>query len=488
MLSNLQLHAARLYCHATLLCPIVMKFHRTNFRGYGRSNHLSGGASAVFQPSTHWMPQPTLHPWVIPSRPQCVDAPHTPYVAIHLYLRRATIKRNSHSHASCRHAPFVWTASLSGPRQLHSSPQPNDNQTIYNGYGVRRRRTLLPTPAPSRSHSSPLPPCTAALATSSGSASSSPRSPTAVEVESLGVLKRKVSEAESRLAAVLEVADVSGCRAKLSSLEHDAAGDGLWADAARAQRMLAEIGALRSEIQELDRFRSQLEECAFAVELLESEASTDSSNSSSSNGSEGDDGSSSSGAGGGGLSPEQVVIAREAAATLRRLNQGLDGYGSEGGMGRGLLGEECSVGLVWLPGGFRSSPVPVCIPAFYSSRPHPNEAPAAFPTTSCFGDRWGATDNHNYWGLPRASRFSCPTHTYTHIHTRRPSPPFFPLEDTIRTSVSLHPAVYGIAPSQGLHYIMASFHSPPNSSPLKDPCLNGQGCVLVPKVVDHFLE
>ncbi|GIM16988.1 hypothetical protein Vretimale_19550 [Volvox reticuliferus] len=326
MLSNLQLHAARLYCHATLLCPIVMKFHRTNFRGYGRSNHLSGGASAVFQPSTHWMPQPTLHPWVIPSRPQCVDAPHTPYVAIHLYLRRATIKRNSHSHASCRHAPFVWTASLSGPRQLHSSPQPNDNQTIYNGYGVRRRRTLLPTPAPSRSHSSPLPPCTAALATSSGSASSSPRSPTAVEVESLGVLKRKVSEAESRLAAVLEVADVSGCRAKLSSLEHDAAGDGLWADAARAQRMLAEIGALRSEIQELDRFRSQLEECAFAVELLESEASTDSSNSSSSNGSEGDDGSSSSGAGGGGLSPEQVVIAREAAATLRRLNQGLDGW------------------------------------------------------------------------------------------------------------------------------------------------------------------
>ncbi|GLI70146.1 hypothetical protein VaNZ11_014956 [Volvox africanus] len=322
MLSNLQLYASRLYLHATSPCSIAMNLQRTNALVYGLFSHPSGGASAVFHPSTHGLPQPAQHPCAISLRAKCIETTLNPYVAIHLHLGRATVMRKCHSHESCRHTSFLWTVSLSRPRHLHSRAQHSDKPQLHNRHSVRGRRTLLRTAAPSHSQSSTLTPLSAALATSSGSASPSPEVPTAVEVESLGVLKRKVSEAESRLASLWEVADVAGCRAKLSSLEHEAAGDGLWGDATRAQRLLAEIGALRSEIQELDRFRSQMEECTFAVELLESEESTGCSTSS---GSE-DDAGSSRGIGGGGLSPEQVLIAREAADTLRRLNQGLDGW------------------------------------------------------------------------------------------------------------------------------------------------------------------
>lgn len=55
----------------------------------------------------------------------------------------------------------------------------------------------------------------------------------------------QVSEVESRLALALEVADLAGCRSKLAFLELNAAGDELWGDTARAQRLLAEIGSLR---------------------------------------------------------------------------------------------------------------------------------------------------------------------------------------------------------------------------------------------------
>ncbi|PNH06956.1 Peptide chain release factor 2 [Tetrabaena socialis] len=151
----------------------------------------------------------------------------------------------------------------------------------------------------------------AAAASELGPVSGPPPPPGASEVEGLGALRRKVAETSGRLDSVLGVADLAGCRAKLASLEHDASGDGLWGDAARAQALLSEINALRSETQELERFRSLLDESVFAVELIEAEEGASSSG---------------SGGGGGGFSPEQVAMAAEALATLRLLNQGLDGW------------------------------------------------------------------------------------------------------------------------------------------------------------------
>lgn len=133
-------------------------------------------------------------------------------------------------------------------------------------------------------------------------------------VEGLTGLRKRVSKASTRLSAVLHVADLPACRARLSDLEHDAGGGGddLWGDAARAQALLSEINVLRSEIAQLERFQSLLDEAVFAVELLEAEEGG------------AEQGSSPAAAGGGG--GEQAGIIREALVALRALGQGLDAW------------------------------------------------------------------------------------------------------------------------------------------------------------------
>ncbi|KAG2486134.1 hypothetical protein HYH03_015227 [Edaphochlamys debaryana] len=128
------------------------------------------------------------------------------------------------------------------------------------------------------------------------------------DVESLGSLRRKVSDAGARLSSLLAVADVAGCRAKLAALEHEAAeaGEGLWAQPERAQALMGAVNGLRSELADLDRFQSFLDEAAFAVELIEAE--------------EGPSGS------GGALSGDAATIAAEAGAALQRLQEGLDSW------------------------------------------------------------------------------------------------------------------------------------------------------------------
>ncbi|GFR46992.1 hypothetical protein Agub_g8646, partial [Astrephomene gubernaculifera] len=187
-------------------------------------------------------------------------------------------------------------------------------------------RWRLLTSLPHRS----MPSAPAAFSTATSAVSSSDLRE--VELEGLGVLKRKVSEASTRLSRVLEVADEAGCAAKLAVLEREAAaaGGALWGEQpGRAQALMTEIGTLRSELEQLGRFRSQLEDCAFALELLEAEAAPGGSSSSvgDSSGVSGSSSASSSGSsGGGGLAGEQAVLAAEALATLRMLSQGLDGW------------------------------------------------------------------------------------------------------------------------------------------------------------------
>ncbi|KAG2444302.1 hypothetical protein HXX76_001059 [Chlamydomonas incerta] len=132
-----------------------------------------------------------------------------------------------------------------------------------------------------------------------------------MEVEGLGGLKRRVAEAQARLAEALAVSDVAGCRARLAALEHDvaAAGEGLWAAPGRAQALMSAINVLRSELGELERFSGWAEEAAFAVELLEAEGISGVSS-----------------GGGGGLSGEAAGIAAEALAALRQLAAGLDSW------------------------------------------------------------------------------------------------------------------------------------------------------------------
>ncbi|GLC39503.1 hypothetical protein PLESTF_001853700 [Pleodorina starrii] len=314
MLAGLLTRIARAHCIAASCCPCKMTLPHRISGSYDRQSFFRSGSwsAGPCQPSPHpAMPLPAPH-GAAAACSRCSDAPSTSCTTTSWSPRTVTARR-------------ACLSSLAA----HSSPS-SGGATAWE---IGNRRTLTPSPAPRRSPTPPFSPSSpvgplargAAGAASSSSSASSPSAPAAGEVESLGVLKRKVAEAESRLAAVLEVADLAGCRAKLASLEHDATGDGLWGDAERAQRLLAEIGALRSEIQELDRFRSLAEECAFAVELLEAEASP---SGSSSGGGSGDGEAAGSGGGGGGgvLSSEQAVILKEAATSLRQLNQGLDGW------------------------------------------------------------------------------------------------------------------------------------------------------------------
>ena len=70
--------------------------------------------------------------------------------------------------------------------------------------------------------------------------------------ESLAALKRKLSDAGARVSEALRVADPEALRAALAAKENEAAGDGVWSDAAAGQRLMAEIGDLRAELGQLE--------------------------------------------------------------------------------------------------------------------------------------------------------------------------------------------------------------------------------------------
>ncbi|KAI8464346.1 MAG: peptide chain release factor 2-like protein [Monoraphidium minutum] len=93
--------------------------------------------------------------------------------------------------------------------------------------------------------------------------------------EGLGALRRRLQEAAARVAEARRVADLSALRAALAAKEHEAAGSGVWDDAAAGQALMAEIGEITAELRELEGFDAALEEAAFAIELIESEGGAD---------------------------------------------------------------------------------------------------------------------------------------------------------------------------------------------------------------------
>lgn len=58
---------------------------------------------------------------------------------------------------------------------------------------------------------------------------------------------------QQRLNESLQLADVSSARARLATLEHDAASDTIWDDPASAQSLLTEISSLKEEIAHIER-------------------------------------------------------------------------------------------------------------------------------------------------------------------------------------------------------------------------------------------
>ncbi len=62
----------------------------------------------------------------------------------------------------------------------------------------------------------------------------------------------QVAEVEHRLGDVLRVADLAVMKARLASMEHDAASEDVWSDAAAGQTLLSQLGTLKQEVEELE--------------------------------------------------------------------------------------------------------------------------------------------------------------------------------------------------------------------------------------------
>jgi peptide chain release factor 2 len=106
---------------------------------------------------------------------------------------------------------------------------------------------------------------------SSNSAPSLP--PSQTPAESLNFLKRQTTDLQSRLNEAIQVADLSGLRTLLSSLENDAGSETLWDDRASAQALLQRVNIVRDEIQALESLQNKADDLSLALELLELESS-----------------------------------------------------------------------------------------------------------------------------------------------------------------------------------------------------------------------
>lgn len=59
--------------------------------------------------------------------------------------------------------------------------------------------------------------------------------------------------AADRLAQAVQLADVSGTKARLASLQHDASSESIWDDPAKAQVLVTEISGLKDELTQVER-------------------------------------------------------------------------------------------------------------------------------------------------------------------------------------------------------------------------------------------
>lgn len=77
----------------------------------------------------------------------------------------------------------------------------------------------------------------------------------------------QAEQARVQLQDTLSVADVPTLKSQLASLEHDAASDDLWQDAAAAQALMTQISNIKSEVEDLQR-------CAAVIQLQAISAGT----------------------------------------------------------------------------------------------------------------------------------------------------------------------------------------------------------------------
>ncbi|MEW5310362.1 MAG: hypothetical protein WDW38_002169 [Sanguina aurantia] len=91
------------------------------------------------------------------------------------------------------------------------------------------------------------------------------------DLEGTGVLRRRIQDLEVRMEELLQVADLPAAKARLLSLENDAAADGLWEDSNKATALMSQVTLLSQDIKEIARLQGRLDDAKFTIELLDSE-------------------------------------------------------------------------------------------------------------------------------------------------------------------------------------------------------------------------
>ena len=90
------------------------------------------------------------------------------------------------------------------------------------------------------------------------------------EFETVGVVRRRLGELETRVDAALEIADVRGLREKFKTLDEASAASDLWDDVRRAKALMAELGSVKEELQAASNFETHVDDAKTALELAES--------------------------------------------------------------------------------------------------------------------------------------------------------------------------------------------------------------------------
>ena len=90
------------------------------------------------------------------------------------------------------------------------------------------------------------------------------------EFETVGVVKRRLHELETRVDAALEIADVRGLRKKYEALDEASAAGDLWDDVRKAKALMAELVGVREELAAASEFETHVDDARTALELAES--------------------------------------------------------------------------------------------------------------------------------------------------------------------------------------------------------------------------
>mmetsp|Transcript_37988 Transcript_37988/g.90237 ORF Transcript_37988/g.90237 Transcript_37988/m.90237 type:complete len:452 (+) Transcript_37988:85-1440(+) len=85
------------------------------------------------------------------------------------------------------------------------------------------------------------------------------------------VVKRTLGELEEQVSEAFEVMNLQKLKARVASLEEQAAAEGVWEEQQRALKLLQELSQAKEKVAEADSMRNALQETKIALELLELE-------------------------------------------------------------------------------------------------------------------------------------------------------------------------------------------------------------------------